>query len=41
MVNGNLAHQFVVSPESKVTIDEMPVNGVRFHCQKWLKGVNV
>lgn len=25
MVNGNLAHQFVVSPESKVTIDEMPV----------------
>ena len=25
MVNGNLAHQFVVSPESKVTIDEMPI----------------
>lgn len=25
MVNGNLAHQFVISPESEVTIDEMPV----------------
>lgn len=25
MVNGNLAHKFVKSPESEIKIDEMPV----------------